>query len=183
MNLLKAKIVPVTRVCVDLLFSSDLTSVVLYFLWRAGRLTKHCRRNPTRCSIRTCLRCNACGEDSSVSTSRYRQEEVAVRKSKKYDINTRVVLGMLDCGLGYTQVNTLLSIMDLPTIDKKNLGFEEEVGDTLKKYAQETCNDACKVEKAIEDQKDQKDFQNIAVSYDMGWQKRGRAHNSLTGTT
>lgn len=91
---------------------------------------------------------------------------------------------MIDCGLGYTQVNTLLSIMDLPTIDKKTLAsYEEEVGDKVEKYAEETCNEACKVEKAIQDKKEIKDFQNIAVSYDMGWQKRGRAHNSLTGTT
>ena len=89
-------------------------------------------------------------------------------------------MGMLNAGLGPSQVNGLLSGMNIPTICPKTLKRRErEIGGKIEEKATESCEQVAKEEwsKTSEGEK------GITVSYDMGWQKRGtgKSYNSLSG--
>ena len=56
-------------------------------------------------------------------------------------------------------------------------------GNATEMVTKGSCTASLDIEKlAYENSKTEKDdLTDIAVSYDMGWQKRGKGHNSLTG--
>lgn len=91
---------------------------------------------------------------------------------------------MLHAGLGATHVNTLLSSLNIPSVCKCTLKERErEIGPAIENIANQSC------ELGMEDEKmewgstrHQTEAVAIGASYDMGWQKRGKGHNSLTGT-
>lgn len=60
---------------------------------------------------------------------------------------------------------------------------EREIGKAVEKVARGSClknlNLARKIAQANSKAQNNDDFPGIAVSYDMGWQKRGKGHNSL----
>ena len=101
------------------------------------------------------------------------------------DINTRAVLGCLHAGMGNTHLNNLLSTMNIPNMNhclfKRR---EREVGNAVENVAGKSCEMNLNLEKKVSEQlsgPSTDGLAGIAVSYDMGWQKRGRGHNSLTG--
>ena len=91
---------------------------------------------------------------------------------------------MLHAGMGATHVNALLSSLNIPTVNESTLkAREREIGPAIESIATQSC------EMEMEEEKKQWGYtqhQNeevaIGASYDMGWQKRGKGHNSLTGT-
>ena len=62
---------------------------------------------------------------------------------------------------------------------------EREVGKAVEGVAKSSCQDYLAVEKqeALQNgvQVDDNNLVPISYSYDMGWQKRGKGHNSHTG--
>lgn len=83
---------------------------------------------------------------------------------------------MLHAGVGPTHVNALLSSMNIPPIARNTLKRRErEVGPAVEKVAKRSCTDA------FSEEREKSGGENITTSYDMGWQKRGRGYNSLTG--
>ena len=61
---------------------------------------------------------------------------------------------------------------------------EREVGNALENVARESCKINLNLEKQMAEQSSGPSADGlvgIAISYDMGWQKRGRGHNSSTG--
>ena len=82
--------------------------------------------------------------------------------------------GMIHAGLGATHVNNFLTSMNIPPVQPKLLKRRErEVGPQIESTAKRACREAVTEERKSGD--------SVTASYDMGWQKRGRAHNSLTG--
>ncbi|CAB3997189.1 Hypothetical predicted protein, partial [Paramuricea clavata] len=72
--------------------------------------------------------------------------------------------------------------MNVPTISHKAYKVRErEVGSCVEALVKESCNDViCKEKNSnVENEKD--GVTEMAASYDMGWQKRGKGHNSTTG--
>ena len=102
-------------------------------------------------------------------------------------MNTRAVLGSLHVGTGQTQLNNLLTTINVPPIS--NVLFkrrEREIGNAVENVTKKSCRQVVEQEKKKADEKSQNQggensLVGIAVSYDMGWQKRGKGHNSLTG--
>ena len=83
---------------------------------------------------------------------------------------------MIHAGIGPTHVNSLISTMNIPPMRPNCLKRRErEIGPTLEKVAKRVCKDAYWEECKLTDQ------DNLTLSYDMGWQKRGKGFNSLTG--
>ena len=87
--------------------------------------------------------------------------------------------------MGNTHLNNLLSTMNIPTMNhclfKRR---EREVGKAVGIVARESCEMNLTLEKKVSEQlsgPSTDGLAGIAVSYDMGWQKRGRGHNSSTG--
>ena len=58
------------------------------------------------------------------------------RGPKAYDTNTRLALGALNAGIGQTHLNSLLSCLDIPTINHVTFkAREREVGRALESVA------------------------------------------------
>ena len=121
---------------------------------------------------------------NKVSTSN--QHRSGKRGPMAYDINTRIALGALNAGIGQTHVNSLLSCLNVPSINHVTFkAREREVGKVIESVAETSCRESCCEERkravAAGAQSDEKGLVGILVSYDMGWQKRGKAYNSSTG--
>ena len=61
---------------------------------------------------------------------------------------------------------------------------EREVGNAQEKVATDSCKFNLNLEKKIAEKSSglsADHFSGVGVSHDMGWQKRGRGHNSATG--
>ena len=128
------------------------------------------------------IKCNSCGQLNTVNTSE--QHRTGKRGPLASDINSRVVLGSLHAGIGQTQLNNFLSVLNVPSINSVLFKRRErEIGNATEMVAKGSCTASLDIEKlAYENSKTEKDdLTDIAVSYDMGWQKRGKGHNSLTG--
>ena len=90
---------------------------------------------------------------------------------------------MLHAGIGPTHVNQLLSSINVPSGGESTLkAREREVGPQIEKLAKESCLESLERERNLWKEESEKENVEIGASYDMGWQKRGKAHNSLTGT-
>lgn len=75
--------------------------------------------------------------------------------------------------------------MNTPTMNHRLFKRRErEVGNAVENVARNSCEMNLNLEKNVSEQlsgPSTDGLVGIAVSYDMGWQKRGRGHNSLTG--
>jgi len=82
---------------------------------------------------------------------------------------------MIHAGIGVTHVNAFLTSVNIPPIDAKNMKRKErEIGPAIESLAKKSCTDALWEEREISNDE-------LKLSYDMGWQKRGRGFNSQTG--
>ena len=97
---------------------------------------------------------------------------------------------MLHAGIGPTHVNSLLTSINLPAVSENTLkAREREIGPVIERVAKESCGKALEVEKSqwmdesFNSAKASNEGVGIGASYDGGWQKRGKGHNSLTGKT
>ena len=94
------------------------------------------------------------------------------------NINTRAVLGSLHAGMGNTHLNNLLSTMNVLTMNHNLFKRRErEVGNALEKVATDSCKFKLNLEKKIAKKSSglsADHLPGVAVSYDMGWQKKGK---------
>ena len=89
---------------------------------------------------------------------------------------------MLHAGIRVTHVNALLTSINLPAVGQNTLkAREREVGAAIETVARNSCLEGLQLEKECRRTGDTEQVVKIGVSYDMGWQKRGKGHNSLTG--
>ena len=100
-------------------------------------------------------------------------------------ILTRAALGSLHAGIGNTHLHNLLSTMNIPTMNHRLFKKREgEIGNVVKNIARESCKLNLNLQKVMAEQSSSPSADGlvgIAVSYDMGWLKRGRGYNSSTG--
>ena len=129
------------------------------------------------------IKCTFCGGTNEVKSSA--QHRTGSRGPLVSDVNTRAALGSLHAGIGHTHLSNLLSTMNIPTMNMVLFKTRErEIGKAVEEVARESCECSLELEKAIAEQSTVEPTEGlvgIAVSYDMGWQKRGRGHNSTTG--
>ena len=89
---------------------------------------------------------------------------------------------MLHAGIGVTHVNALLTSINLAAVGENTLkAREREVGPAIEAVARNSCLEGLQMEKKCRRTGDTEQVVKIGISYDMGWQKRGKGHNSLTG--
>ena len=94
------------------------------------------------------IKCSFCGHLNEVKSSA--KHRAGSRGPLVSYINTRVVLGSLHAGMGYTHLNNLLSTMNVPTMNH-NLckRREREVGNALEKVATDSCKFKLNLEKKL----------------------------------
>ena len=122
--------------------------------------------------------------------------ENTIKKSKEhrsgacgpltFDVNTRAALGCLHTGVGNTDLNNLLSTLNVPAMNSSTFKNQErETGKAIELVAKNSCQQFLNLEreKATENgnKPDQNNLVPITCSYDMGWQKQGQGFNSKTG--
>ncbi|XP_070542849.1 uncharacterized protein [Ptychodera flava] len=180
--------------------------------WREGRriveldilaegleCCKHCACGPL--SLQSCfketkyglgsllyLKCRYCDSTNCVRTGKgHRSPLKCVSGSQIWDVNTKAGTAMLHVGIGETQLNSLLGILNIPGITHRSLKERErEAGSAVSRVARKSCKRALHEEvEATVHKKRKCDSSEVLLcaSYDAGWQKRGsgRAYNSLTG--
>ena len=95
-------------------------------------------------------------------------------------------MGTLDAGIGETHLKTILMTLNFPPIRRSSFKRRErEVGLAVEHVSKKSCTNTVMKERKIAVENgavpDDKGLVGIQCSYDMGWQKRGRGFNSLTG--
>ncbi|CAG2209294.1 unnamed protein product [Mytilus edulis] len=88
----------------------------------------------------------------------------------------------IDLGLGEHQINGLLSILNIPTVSHCMIDNRiREVGDVIESVADKSMEEWTEKEKEMTRESDGND--NVTVSVDAAWQRRGsgRSYDSLTG--
>ena len=131
------------------------------------------------------IKCSFCAHLNQVKSSAEHRAGSCGPFGLVGDINIRALLGFLHSGMGNTHLNNLLSTMNVPTMNHNLFKRRErEVGNALEKVATDSCKFNSNLEKKIAEKSSGLSadrLPGVAVSYDMGWQKRGREHNSATG--
>ena len=84
------------------------------------------------------------------------------------------------------QLNNFLATLNVPTMNSQLSKMREsEIGNSIEKVAKASCGVFLEHEKENAEKSNNQgevdSMPGIAVSYDMGWTKRGKGHNSLTG--
>ena len=130
------------------------------------------------------IACSFCGKTNEIKTSG--EHKSGKRGPPAFDINTRVALGCLHAGIGQTHINNVLSTINIPTINSSTFKRRErEVGKAIENVAKASCRDSVTKEKGQllnqGIQPDEDNLVSVPISFDMGWQKRGKGHNSHTG--
>ncbi|XP_046406334.1 uncharacterized protein LOC124171235 [Ischnura elegans] len=140
------------------------------------------------------ITCRACGAVNTVLTSKSQANPKTNRQN--FDINLKAAIGLIDAGIGAAHVNAFLSCLNIPEVHESLLKRSERViGPEIENVANESCVSSSLLERELEhtgltilqeslpSPDSPLDVSPIAVSYDMGWQKRGngRSYSSLTG--
>lgn len=128
--------------------------------------------------------CIVCGGKNDVKTSS--EHRSGQRGPLTHDINSRAVLGCLHTGIGETHLNNMLSTLNVPCMNPVTFkSREREIGAAVESVAKKSCQQNMSLERniAIENgaKPDSQGLVSLSCSYDMGWQKRGKGHNSSTG--
>ena len=90
---------------------------------------------------------------------------------------------MLHADIGPTHLNESLSSINVPSVGESTLkACERQVGPQIEKLAKESCLKSLESERKLWKEESEKENVEMGASYNMGWQRRGKAHNSLTGT-
>ena len=129
------------------------------------------------------VKCSFCGHNNEVKSSC--DHRTGSRGPLASNINTRAALVSLHAGIGNAHPNNLLSTMNIPSMNHRLFKKRErEIGNVVENIARESCKLNLNLEKGMAEQSSSPSADGlvgIAVSYDMGWQKRGRVYNSSTG--
>ena len=128
--------------------------------------------------------CAVCGAENVVKTSS--EHRSGQRGPLTQDVNSRAVLGCLHTGIGETHLNNLLCTLNIPPMNPVTFkSRENEIGHAVEQVTRRSCKTAMSEERNAAIKKgikaDEQGCINIPCSYDMGWQKRGKGHNSSTG--
>ncbi|CAG2240138.1 unnamed protein product [Mytilus edulis] len=143
------------------------------------------------------IQCTQCGTINKLKLGKTHRPPDSKRTGVGiFNVNTKLAAGMIHSGIGETQLNNLLSTINLHCIDHKSLKRREnEIGHVIEKNAKTSENNFL-IEEAIgslvigepsaaEDADLEENMldNGISVSTDTCWQKKGsgRSYNSLSG--
>ena len=92
------------------------------------------------------IKCKSCAQLNTVKTSE--EHRTGMRGPPASDINTRVVLASLHAGIGQTQLNNFLSVLNIPSINSVLFKRRErEIGKGTEMIAKSSCLASLEIEK------------------------------------
>nr|XP_022290026.1 uncharacterized protein LOC111101728 [Crassostrea virginica] len=104
------------------------------------------------------------------------------RHGRIWDANTKLAAGMIHTGIGPAQVNGLLTALNIPPVSTRTLqARQNETGLAVESVAEESMQEC--LEEEIQETVRNEGNEDLTVSVDAGWQKRGsgRSFDSLSG--
>ena len=107
--------------------------------------------------------------------SKHFHSSKTANKSKRYDINTRIVYASRSCGVGYAGIEKFTGLMNMPKPMSKTTynNISTDIRNAAKTVAEQSMKDAAR------EVNDSVDIVNTGVSVDGTWQRRG--YSSLNG--
>ena len=141
-----------------------------------SRINSEAQRDPAHLHVE----CQACGSVNIINlqcgVGGKSDDCLGSRGRKKDLLARRAALGCLHQGLGHSQYEGLMAAMHIKAISVHTFQrAEKQVGVIIEQTAKESC------QKWREEEKRRGGEDGMKGSYDAGWQKQGRAHNSRTG--
>ncbi|XP_062581909.1 uncharacterized protein LOC134243696 [Saccostrea cucullata] len=104
------------------------------------------------------------------------------KHGRVWDVNTKLSAAIVHVGIGATQVNSLLSELNIPPVSHAMLDKrQKEIGRAVEDIAAESMSDA--LQKELEMMNEEMNENGLVVAVDAGWQKRGsgKTYDSLSG--
>lgn len=121
-----------------------------------------------------CKTCNFINPINLFPSSQEHDKHKRGRKSNP--VARKAALGSLHQGFGHTHYEGLMANIGIPSISASTFKrAEREVGRVVEQRARESCDTWRSTEKEASN------GDGMKASFDQGWQKQGRAHNSRTG--
>uniref|UniRef100_A0ABD2X077 Mutator-like transposase domain-containing protein n=1 Tax=Trichogramma kaykai TaxID=54128 RepID=A0ABD2X077_9HYME len=132
------------------------------------------------------IKCSQCAVVKQVYTNDVFDDDRSL-----FTINAKAAAGTVDAGIGETQLNALLTSMNIEPVSSSLLKrYERKVGKCIEKAAIESCSQSLEEEISLTENANDIVLDNnvpgmsgLTFSFDAGWQKRGtgRSYNSLSG--
>ncbi|CAH3150246.1 unnamed protein product, partial [Pocillopora meandrina] len=121
-----------------------------------------------------CCSNSECEETNICRTNKTHRSAGTTRGRPIFDVNTKLAADFFTFNL--------LSSINVTSHGESTLkAREREVGPQIEKLAKESCLESLESERNLWKEDNEKENVAIGASFDMGWQKRGKAQNSLTG--
>ncbi|KAK0174950.1 hypothetical protein PV327_008738 [Microctonus hyperodae] len=97
------------------------------------------------------VKCRECGALTTVCSDKQHQVlSIKDRKVQHFDVNTSIVFGTLNTGLGNSHLNKILSSVDVPNCNAASFrNHEKEVGSATWKLTDESCKNAIALERQL----------------------------------
>ncbi|KAK0071200.1 hypothetical protein PV325_013307, partial [Microctonus aethiopoides] len=97
------------------------------------------------------VKCRECGALTTVCSDKQHQVlSVKDRKVQHFNVNTSIVFGTLNTGLGNSHLNKILSSVDVPNCNSASFqNHEKEVGSATWKLTDESCKNAVAEERQL----------------------------------
>ena len=119
-----------------------------------------------------------CKKINKIKTSR--QHQFGKGGPQPYDVNFRIALGAIDNGIGYSHINSFLTTLDIPSLNRSAYKRrEQEIDQAIEDVAANSCE--MMLENKIEIEKATGKVPDEDVSYGMQGLKRRKTNDSLTG--
>ena len=159
-------------------------SFILHFVLGPICISNAVEEKNEGCASVLSVVCQICKKINKIKTSR--QHQFGKRGPQPYDINSRIALRAIDNGIGYRQINSFLTALDIPSINGSAYKRRErEIGLAIEDANANSCEmvlgSEIEIEKAAGKVPDEDGLLPLSVSYDIQWLKRGKAYDSLTG--
>ncbi|XP_061190963.1 uncharacterized protein LOC133199106 [Saccostrea echinata] len=124
--------------------------------------------------LKVCCSNTKCNHINHVKTGK--------KHGKVWDVNTKLSAAMVHVGIGVTQVNSLLSELNIPPVSHAMLdNRQKEIGRAVQDIAAESMSNA--LQKELGMMNEEMNEKGLVVAVDAGWQKRGsgKTYDSLSG--
>ncbi|XP_025997744.1 uncharacterized protein LOC113006033 [Solenopsis invicta] len=96
------------------------------------------------------IRCHKCLFVNPVVTGKQHIPPGKSRRNSRFDGNTKLAIGLIHSGIGFTNLNKLLACLNIPPINFKTYKrYEAEAGGALEIAAKESCQHAVELERQL----------------------------------
>ena len=97
------------------------------------------------------IKCSTCGMLTKIGTSDTHTPAGGSNRGRRpYDVNTKAAFATMVSGIGITQANRFLAVLNIPQMTHRNSKKRErEIGAVVERPANQSCMEACAIERHL----------------------------------